>query len=182
MRKSTTIEIDWNIVQCIYDFVGTHRHSQIALFRRILILNPLVSLVAEELPILCYRGFRLQRYILCTCKKVTRFYDIRLKNNFVCVASERELCYIPFVHQNETTKRKSWISWLSSSFKGRRSVEISEIPVREPSDNKGLHEFPNDSHSAHTYSRACTRKTYFRRYLNWHQDTLHECTKSFPTP
>ena len=59
-----TIEIDWNIVQCIYDFVGTHRHSQIALFHRILILNPLVSLVAEELPILYYGGFRLQRYIL----------------------------------------------------------------------------------------------------------------------
>lgn len=28
-----------------------------------------------------------------------------------------------------------------------------------------------------TLSRTCTRRTYIRRYLNWHRDTLHECTK-----
>lgn len=153
MRKSTTIEIDWNIVQCIYDFVGTHRHSQIALFRRILILNPLVSLVAEELPILCYRGFRLQRYILCTCKKVTRFYDIRLKNNFVCVASERELCYIPFVHQNETTK---WKSWIFRGYRRRSNDDRLKFPKFRSANRQTIKGYTNFqmTHTLHTLTLA----------------------------
>lgn len=53
------------------------------------------------------------------------------------------------------------------------------------SDSKRSHEFSMNPVVQReltlqlNYFRTYTRKTYIRRYLNWHRDTLHECTKVF---
>ena len=58
------------------------------------------------------------------------------------------------------------------------TIEINWYIVQRPTHRQRHSEFRWHALQLN-YSRTYTRKTYVRRYLNWHRDTLHECTKVF---
>ena len=74
------IVILYNVPRGIYDFVGTRRHLQIALFTGILIINPLLSFVTGELFVNLNRlgWYRIHNDMFRTYNILSTY----LKNNF----------------------------------------------------------------------------------------------------
>ena len=145
------IVILYNVPRGIYDFVGTRRHLQIALFTGILIINPLLSFVTGELFVNLNRlgWYRFHNDMFCTYNTLSIYLKTK---QFLSSENVTSLFRFPnFILQINWSfiifhlfpnKTRNWCMEFRNCLVFRLPPSSPfEISISESSDNEGLHEF-----------------------------------------